>query len=165
MLGTRQVDTPFCPDLRDEKTPPNKHAKLVKFCEGVNLMELSGKLWQGGRIMIQSLSTDQRVSFGMWADWRPPSGVEELELLEGEAQVLTPGEVSEYTVRRFATMFGAITKLEHHHRYNHQGLTRDKIVYKHKESWVICDGMEWKSKRWGAPSNSKALVMKLFRNN
>ena len=48
----------------------------------------------------------------MWADWRPPSGVEDLEFLEGNAQMLTPGEVSEYTVRRFATMFGAIPKLE-----------------------------------------------------
>ena len=81
----------------------------------------------------------------MWADWTPPRGVEELELLEGEAQVLTTGEVSEYTLRRFATMFGAITKLEHYHRYNHHGLTRYKIMYRHKQSSVIYDGMEFET--------------------
>ena len=42
-------------------------------------------------------------------------------------------------------MFGAITKLEHHHRDNHQALTRSKIVYKHKESSVICNGMEFET--------------------
>ena len=132
VLGTRQVDSPFCLELLAQETPLCKYSKLV------DLMELSGKLWQGGRIMIKTLSTDQRVRFGMWAYWRPPKGVEELELLE-------PGEVSQYTVRRLATMFGAITKLEHHHRYNHKGLTRYKIVYKHMESSVICDGMEFET--------------------
>ena len=83
VLGTRLVDSPFCPELLDEETPLNKYSKLVKFRQGVGPMEVSGKLWQGGRIMIKSLSTDQRVRFGMWADCRPPKGVEELELLEG----------------------------------------------------------------------------------
>ena len=97
----------------------NRYPKLVKFREGVDLMECSGHLWQGGRIMIKSLSTDQWVRFEMWANWRPPSGVEDIELLEGGAQVLVLGEVSQYTIRRFATMFGMINKLEHHHRYKH----------------------------------------------
>ena len=45
VLGTRQVDSPFCANLLDEETPLNIYSKRVKFGEGVGLMELSGKLW------------------------------------------------------------------------------------------------------------------------
>ena len=72
VLGTRQVDSLFFSELLDKETLLNKYSKLVK---GVDLMELSGKLWQSGRIMINSLSTDQRLRFGMWTHWRRPRRV------------------------------------------------------------------------------------------
>ena len=48
-------------------------------------------------------------------------------------------------MRRFVAVFGSVETLEHHHQYNNQGLARDKVVYKHKESSVICDEMEFET--------------------
>ena len=78
--GTRRLDTPFCQDLLREEMPLIQYSKPTKFQDGLDLMELSCKLWQGGRIMIKSLNTNQRVRFGLWSDWRPPNGIPELEL-------------------------------------------------------------------------------------
>ena len=66
--GTRRLKTPFCQNISLEETPLNQYSKLMRFHDGVDPMELGGKLWPGRRIMIKSLYTDQQVRFGIWSN-------------------------------------------------------------------------------------------------
>ena len=86
--------------------PMNPYQKLLKLQPDIDLADVATKLWEGARLIIKRLHTDKCVRFGAYLGWQATTV--DPELTNHQALVSAPVGVSQYSIRKYAAMFGTV---------------------------------------------------------
>ena len=132
---------PFAPHVFPQTVPHIRYQRLVTLAKGVDIADLSRRLWEGGRLVLKTMSTDRRIRFGTWAR-RNPMGVGFASLLKpGVSIMAAPLGVSISQARKYFVLLGSLEDVSE--VLPQLDLTRVcyRCLYTHKESAALADGI------------------------
>lgn len=129
---------PVLPDIFPQGVPHMRWQRLTTVKDVSYLPEIARRLWEGGRLVIKRLDTDQRVRFGTWArQENKPARAAPRERLPNEATVAAPYATPEETVRRYMALFGEFESVTCDNARGGMGQKSYTVTYKNPDSATI----------------------------
>ena len=119
--------------------PYNRYKLLFKPAQGVNIIDVARRLWQGARLILKRVNDDRRIRFGVWSN--KAISQDTIEMLRAQAKSTMPAGSSVNTARCYAALFGEIADLETWPGRMQIGYTIFLCTYTNTESALICHGM------------------------
>jgi hypothetical protein len=128
-----------------QSVPHIKYQRLTTIADHVDIPDLARRLWEGGRLVLKSMTTDRRIRFGNWA--RAPTRDAGIPATStpGVAYMDAPLGMPLSQARRFFSLLGKTNAVDETTPAQGTNRTYFRCQYAHPDSATLADGVTFDS--------------------